>query len=255
MITRYLEKSHHDMDEDKEKAIDTAVFVASTDSADRYGDIVDQRGWDLESYKRNPIVLLNHDNNSLPIGRGEVSIDDRGLIIKVTFDMNDPKAALIAEKVAGGFMSGVSVGFAPLKSIARAELPDGHFAYSKSGGRYFERAELLEVSVVTIPANAEAVIAAKEYSALKDYIIDIVKSEVKAMTRPPIHVKHILEVIEDENTVTVIYAKHENNAAEVMDEDNEPSEETEAGYSPSEDNTEDELNKNFIKALSDFMEV
>ena len=139
-----------------EEEEDTAKmsFIASTDRADRYGDIIDQSGWQLESYRSNPVVLLNHDHQSLPIDKGAVRLGEEGLIIDVEFDMADPRAAEIAGKAARGFMNAVSVGFAPVKSVPRAQLPQEHFAYSKSGGQFFEQAELLEVSIVTIPANA-----------------------------------------------------------------------------------------------------
>lgn len=39
---------------------ETYSFVASDETADRYGDIVRVAGWDLANYKRNPIVLFQH---------------------------------------------------------------------------------------------------------------------------------------------------------------------------------------------------
>jgi len=184
-------------------------FVASTDRADRYGDIINQQGWDLDAYRSNPVVLLNHDHGSLPIGKGTVRIGEQGLIIDVEFDMADPRAAEIAGKAKRGFMNAVSVGFSPLKSTPRSDLPVTHYAHSKSGGNYFDRAELLEVSVVTIPANADAVaIAAKQLGALdlRSMITDIVKGEIAAMPIPSFS-KHILDIMEDDETVTIVFAK------------------------------------------------
>lgn len=198
------------MSED-EKEAGKMSFVASTDRADRYGDIIDQRGWDLDAYRANPVILLNHDHQSLPIGRGNVRMTEAGLVIDVEFDMADPRAAEIAGKAERGFMNAVSVGFAPLKSTPRAQLPSEHYAFSKSGGQFFEQAELLEVSIVTIPANADAVaIAAKNIGFdLKAYIKELVETEVNAMPVSSIsHSKHILDIIEDEETVTVVFAKH-----------------------------------------------
>jgi HK97 family phage prohead protease len=197
------------MTEDDEKDGSKLSFIASTDRADRYGDIIDQRGWQLDSYRSNPVILLNHDHQSLPIGRGDVRLTEAGLVIDVEFDMADPRAAEIAGKAERGFMNAVSVGFAPLKATPRAQLPSEHFAYSKSGGQFFEQAELLEVSIVTIPANADAVaIAAKNIGFdLKAYIKEQIQTEINAMPAPTVS-KHILDVIEDENTVTVVFAKH-----------------------------------------------
>lgn len=216
-------------------------FIASTDRADRYGDVIDQRGWNLDDYKANPIVLLNHDHQSLPIGRGNVRTTDAGLVIDVEFDMADPKSAEIAGKATRGFMSAVSVGFAPKKSIARADLPESHFAYSKSGGQYFEQAELLEVSIVTIPANADAVaIAAKSFGFdIKTYIKELIQGELAALPVSQV-TKHILNISEDESTVTVVYAKPDIEEQEEI---------VEEGYNDSEKEEEDEEMKHLVKAL------
>lgn len=217
-------------------------FIASTDRADRYGDVIDQRGWNLDDYKSNPVVLLNHDHQSLPIGRGNVRTTEAGLVIDVEFDMADPKAAEIAGKAIRGFMSAVSVGFAPKKSIARADLPESHFAHSKSGGQYFEQAELLEVSIVTIPANADAVaIAAKSFGFdIKTYIKELIQGELAALPVSQV-TKHILNISEDESTVTIVYAKPD------MEEEEE--EVIEEGYNDSEKEEEDEEMKHLVKAL------
>lgn len=220
-------------------------FIASTDNADRYGDVINQRGWLLDAYEKNNIVLLNHDHQSLPIGKGNVHMSEDGLVIDVEFDMEDPKAAEIARKAARGFMNAVSVGFAPKKSIARAELPESHFAYSKSGGQYFENAELLEVSIVTIPANADAVaIAAKSFGFdLKAYIQEQVRGEVAAMPIPQIS-KHIIDIQEDENSITITFAKPES-----IDPGFEEEEIIDDGYNDSNKEEEDEEMKALVKAL------
>ena len=66
-------------------------FIASTANADRYGDVINQRGWDLSKYRQNPVILLNHNANALPIGKGEVDVVDGKLMVDVEFDMDDPQ--------------------------------------------------------------------------------------------------------------------------------------------------------------------
>ena len=139
-------------------------FIASTAGADRYGDIIEQSGWQLDSYRKNPVILFNHNPQEMSIGKGAVEVVDNALMIDIEFDMDDERAAKIARKAQKGYLNAVSVGFNPIESTPRADLPDGHFAKGVSGN-YFSKAELLEVSIVTIPANSEAV-AAKEYQAL-----------------------------------------------------------------------------------------
>jgi HK97 family phage prohead protease len=226
----------------------TMSFIASTDRADRYGDIINQDGWDLASYRANPIVLLNHDHHSLPIGRGIVSVGEKGLMIDVEFDMADPRAAEIAGKAARGFLGAVSVGFTPIKSTPRTELATDHPAYSQRGGVFFDSAELLEVSVVTIPANADAVaIAAKGANLQLDSLREMIRSELEAHT-----IKHILSVVEDEETVTIQYKKESVSA----DETEEDSEEIEVeAYDMDDEESEEDEKKDcvnidaFVKAL------
>ena len=152
-------------EEEPEDAPLMASFIASTSAEDRYGDVIAQ-SWDLTNYRKNPIILFNHDANQLPIGKGDVDVVDGNLMIDITFDMDDPRAAEIGRKVKAGFLNAVSVGFNPIEAVERSELPDGHFAKGEKG-TFFKSAELLEVSVVTIPANQEAV-SSKEYRNIEN---------------------------------------------------------------------------------------
>ncbi len=169
-------------------------FIASTSDADRYGDVINQGGWDLSKYRQNPVILLNHNANSLPIGRGEVDVVDGQLIVDVEFDMDDPQAKEIARKTKAGFMNAVSVGFNPLDATPRYMLEKSHPAHGQSG-HDFDKAELLEISIVTIPANGEAV-AAKGY--------DMQNRSFKVS-----NLKHILDVEMKDDVVIVTYARHE----------------------------------------------
>jgi len=221
-------------------------FIASTDRPDRYGDVINQSGWQLESYERNPVILLNHEHNSLPIGKGQVRMAPEGLIIDVEFDMEDERAAEIAGKVQRGFLNAVSVGFTPLKAVSRANLPKEHAAYSQEGGSYFDSAELLEVSIVTIPANSDATaIAAKGIdSTLKNLIKEEIQSSIAAYPVPAIS-KHILEVREDEDSFTIVFAKPMMEMEEEITEDEE-----EMGMHKDEEDEMKELERSaLIKAL------
>ena len=137
-----------------------ASFVASTANEDRHGDIISQN-WDLKAYENNNIVLLNHNRFELPIGRGAVKQVDDQLMIDVEFDMEDPRASEVYSKVSRGFLNAVSVGFRPLSYMPRSALPTDHYAYGDKGN-YYEKSELMEVSIVTIPANSDA-------TAIKDF--------------------------------------------------------------------------------------
>tara|TARA_R110000787_G_scaffold247598_1_gene353127 strand:- start:245 stop:994 length:750 start_codon:yes stop_codon:yes gene_type:complete len=191
-------------------------FVASTSTEDRYGDVINQSGWQLKAYKRNPVVLFNHNPTELPIGRGIVEIKNGDLHIDVEFDQEDPRAKAIERKAKAGFLNAVSVGFMPVDSKMRKDLEKSHPAYSeKSRGMYFGKSELLEVSIVTIPANSEATLSsAKNMSSFSSLTIrDLIREEIK----------HILdvEIMEDGNYKIIIAGEKEEDPEEPEEQEEE----------------------------------
>lgn len=130
---------------------DALTFVLSDATKDRMGDIIDPKGWVLDNFKDNPIALFNH-NSSFPIGHWEdVKIQGSRLIGKLklaargTSDRIDEIISLVEQ----GILRAVSVGFSP---IERKPLEDG-IRYTKQ--------ELIETSLVSVPANPAAVQLAK----------------------------------------------------------------------------------------------
>ena len=206
----------------RKKQTDRVSFVASTATPDRYGDIIDQKGWITSNYRKNPVVLLNHDSSQLPIGKGNVSIKNQQLVIDVEFDDDDPRAQEVKRKAQNGFMNAVSVGFRPLESKSRSELSSDSPYYGKRG-MYYSKAELLEVSIVTIPANGEAtMLEQKFFNSMKEDLL----SEMKNLIKENMFInKHILEVIEEDDRYVVSFAKGETEEPEEIEEIEEEIEE------------------------------
>lgn len=134
------------------------AVVASTAVLDRQGDVIEQDGWELKNFKKNPVILWGHNvrEERPPIGKAEkVWIDGAGksakLMFKAKFDMADAFAADIYRKVKEGFLSMVSVGFLPMdwEQLKSDEL---------MGGNRFTKQELLEISFVPVPANPQAAV-------------------------------------------------------------------------------------------------
>lgn len=131
---------------DEDKRIITGI--ASTPSPDRDGDIMDPDGAKFGS--ENPF-LWQHDRTQ-PIGNCSAKKVKKGLqitaqLVKPTPDMPSQLVARLEEawaSIKSGLVKGLSIGFKPIK-----------YAYLDSGGIHFLEWELLEVSAVTIPANAE----------------------------------------------------------------------------------------------------
>lgn len=141
------------------------AVVGSTNVIDRYGDIIEQKGWTLKNYKANPVILWGHNQTEdrLPIGKAlRVWVKDRTkknakLMFKIQMDLEDSFAVEILRKIKEGFLNTVSVGFLP--SEWEDMDPDDFW-----GGRKYTKQDLLELSIVPVPANPEAVIALKGMS-------------------------------------------------------------------------------------------
>jgi HK97 family phage prohead protease len=137
-------------------------FTISTASVDREQDTIAIGGWDLTNYRKNPVVLWGHDSSRLPIGRGfDVTVEDGALKASVEFIPEDmPEGGAFAESVyrlaRGGFIAATSVGFRPLKWTYSTDKERG--ADDWFPGIDFEEQELVELSIVTVPANPEALV-------------------------------------------------------------------------------------------------
>ena len=129
------------------------TVVASTDDADRHGDTVALDGWQLDNYRRNPVLLWAHDYGRPPIGRAsELWRDGHALVARMEF-----APTRFAQEVEGlyrqGYQRGVSVGFRPVRFEERRDLRSGVLL----GIRFLEQ-ELLEISAVPVPANGAALL-------------------------------------------------------------------------------------------------
>lgn len=133
------------------------TFTISTASVDRMGDTVSVDGWNLDAYVKNPVILWAHDSTSLPVGKATRVWKDNGKL-KAEAEFTPPGVArfndTVYEMLKGGFLNATSVGFAPLK-YAFAEDPQRRF------GIDFLEQELLEFSIVPVPANSEALIESR----------------------------------------------------------------------------------------------
>ena len=160
----------------------TVKFIITTGSADREKDVIDPAGWDVSSYLKNPVVLFAHDYDSLPVAR-TVSLKQHGdqLIAVAEFasaELN-PMAEQVYQMLRQGFLKGASVGFRPLA-----------FTYNEArGGVDFSKQELLEFSVVPIPANAQALMAAGVKSDAAVQWTQWAKAMLKALEPEALQVK------------------------------------------------------------------
>jgi len=148
-------------------------FTASTADQDRDGEVIDVAGWDLKNFKKNPVIMFAHDYRTLPIGRAtKIGIREGKLVNNVEFPPEGTyEFADIVERLVGaGFLKTESVGFLPKKW----EDGDGG---EKSPRRTYTKQELLEISIVPVPSNPNALL-----NAVKEGVITT--KQLKQITEP-----------------------------------------------------------------------
>lgn len=134
---------------------DGKIFgIASSAVEDRQGEVVSVDGWDLKNFKKAPRLLWAHDHHEPAIGKVtktwyEGTGKSKRLMFEAVFQDVTEKARAIAQLVKEGFINTFSVGFKPLEME----------------GNVITKSELLEISVVNVPANPEAMLLA--YKSLK----------------------------------------------------------------------------------------
>ena len=98
----------------------------------------------FKEFKKNPVVLDSHNYNGIEHILGKVKnakVKDKKLQGTVVFAEMNPKGVMAKEMLEAGFINAVSVGFIPKEF-------DEKYNILKS--------ELLELSIVSVPANPEA---------------------------------------------------------------------------------------------------
>jgi len=131
---------------------DPFTFVLSDESVDRMGDVIKASGWELTSFKSNPIALFGHSHDK-PIGRWEnVRVVGKRLLgtLKLAKPGTSEFIDTVRSLVEQGIIKAVSVGFQPLEANPR-----------KGGGYDYIKSTLHEVSLVAVPANQNALAIAK----------------------------------------------------------------------------------------------
>jgi HK97 family phage prohead protease len=138
------------LDEDDEARIIRGV--ATTPTPDRVGDVVEPQGVKFQ----NPMPLLWQHRADMPVGTVKFNKPTKdGITFEARFAKAEKSQTLkdrideAWESVKLGLVSAVSIGF---RSLEHAVMNDG--------GYRFIRSEVYELSLVTIPAQAEAVITA-----------------------------------------------------------------------------------------------
>lgn len=120
-----------------DEASGTFEVVITTENLDRYNEVIKLDGWETENYMMNPVVLWGHDHRQLPIGICTGLRKAEGKMIATgKFAMHE-FAQEIRQLHDLGIVRATSVGFIE----------------KEREGNLITKAELIEFSFVSVPAN------------------------------------------------------------------------------------------------------
>lgn len=130
----------------KDAAADCIIEgYANTSSKDRVGDVVLPEAFasTLATYMTNPVMLENHDWDKPAGCILESKIDDKGLWVRAKVSAARPDLQVMVRE---GTLRTFSIGY----NEVLADFDDA------TKTKIIKELELLEISIVTVPANAEA---------------------------------------------------------------------------------------------------
>lgn len=129
------------------------TFVLHDESVNTYGFRMLTSGVNLDEFRKNPVMLLNHNDYSLPIGRWEnIRIEGGKILADAVFDEKDERAAEVMRKVDNDFIRMASIGAWPPEEKSDA------YSLMLPGQKYptVTKWTVREASIVTIGANHNA---------------------------------------------------------------------------------------------------
>jgi hypothetical protein len=148
-----------------------ATFVITTPRRDRHGDIVVPTGCvpHLANYERNPRVFFSHQSHCLPVasardpqtGALALWVSENEVRSTAYFHCQTRESEEVFALIACGELQCCSVGFVPhAAEIFGPETEgsdDGEYVVFDQGGCKFIDWDLLEWSIVPVPANPDAI--------------------------------------------------------------------------------------------------
>jgi HK97 family phage prohead protease len=169
----------------------SVIAIISTDAIDRDNEVLVPKGMDADNFRKNPLVLWSHNAGLPPIAKALWLKQGRKRITaKIKFAMTE-RAEEVWQLFKGGFLNAFSVGFKPNEGHRptpddikkNPDLAEARFIFTVW--------ELLEFSVVGVPANAEALALAVKNKSIT--ISDDLRDEL-----------HVKEIEEDEEILICV---------------------------------------------------
>lgn len=182
----------------KNKQLDdyTFRFVISDESVDRYGDVIEQEGMDTDKYLNsngddNPVVLQFHNHNLPAVGNViKLMKQKKRTLADIKFTDKTEAGQMFANLYGDKVMRAVSVGI---------RVKD--YYIDKDEIWHLTKTELVEVSVVNVPANANALMKAIDNGVItKELALEHLQVVEKSL-------QNILTLDVDDNTMGDMEAK------------------------------------------------
>ena len=162
--------------EDKEEYAENDIwhFTISTPDVDRYGTIIVPSGIDYSAYMSNPIVLAQHDSDKWPVGKClGFYLNGENLEASIQIECITEEGRTLNKLINAGFVKAASVGIIPIESEEQTIDGKKVTVYTKS--------ELVEFSIVSVPANRNAVIKRNIKQLITDSLQKL-KKEIRMLT-------------------------------------------------------------------------
>jgi|GEM_PF-5955975 len=140
------------------------AWWASDQRIDKHRDVVLQN-WVLNDYRKNAVILFGHDWNMPPIGKSiaeevlqRAGGDYTGPALRMNplFSDDWDFATTVFRLIDSGFLTTGSVGLMPGRVITIRDVKERQALGIENDGLIFDKNELNEFSVATIPANPGA---------------------------------------------------------------------------------------------------
>jgi len=142
----------------------TFTATITTDSVDRDGEVVIPAGMNAKEYEKNPVLLYEHDvlkpiGRMLSMRRGDRSIEaEFALAPRPDNHVGEWFPDTVASLMDFGALNTMSIGF--MGTEARPANKADTERFGDGVRRVYGKWKLLEVSVVSLPANQDAIVTA-----------------------------------------------------------------------------------------------
>lgn len=166
--------------------------LANANVVDRGNEIIATDAWNLDNFKKNPVILLNHGFDlmgGLPIGKATaIKPTENGLEIEARISKSDNgPIPMVRDLIKDGYLSTFSVGFDLIEGKEVVEEGREMFLITK--------AELFEVSVVGVPMNQDSTftVTQKDFKSMSKKQI-----EAKLLRQKGCHIQaNIMDILHE----------------------------------------------------------